>query len=867
MIDVQLFIRKNTLVLKGTVTTANTSPYTTIEDSSQTYTTNQFEGHFIKITSGTGVGSISYIISNTDKVLTLETGILVEVGTTFNIYRADYQKLDLFKSEKISITSQISSANDIGKVFTDFTQSFTIPASVNNNQILSHWYESSIDEGFDHRVRYAGYIEINSHRFKDGNFQLEKASKKNGFIETYTLTFYGNLTQLKDIIQDDKLKVLDFTEYNHNWDYLNVINRVTSATTTGDIKYPLIGSTRKFYYNDSTHHSQDITTNAGAINWNELFPAIKISNIFLKIKEKYGINFTGSFLNLDQYTKLYLYLKPSTELSFDSEPVRVDYNQITNFGGQFPTLNLATNVLTITSVYSTSSSAVKRNNIFMSITPFSGFTTIPYTIRIFKNNILYKTFSNLVGGQEVELDNFLTSDYYGTTQTYYAEVSATASFEFYGTINNLVTYNNGSSFQYSANRTTNQVLTAILNIGNYMPDITIANFLTGIIKAFNLMIIPTANNVFELTPLESYYNAGKITDITKYVYANEMEIEKPKLFKALNFTYEKSSNIINNFFRGYYLNEYGDLIYNPVSSNESASFDIKLPFENVLFERTAGSLFQTATIIDKDLKPYIPKPMLIYCNGLNTTALTGNDRIVFHTPAGGADAHYEVGYYNRFSNEYNSLPTDLSNSGLMTMNFGSEQSSWYSVLAPKGLYYRHYKNYVDNLYNIKTRIIKVKALLPPSLMTSRVLRGTKTSGIYLNDRLIIRNKRYIINSFTTDLTTGEANFELITDYRGANAVSSIGYRFATYSDLEFTNEATEFKTMIYLNDYDSFEIKGATNFLVYTRPSTPEYNDFLLSVTVPENKSGSDRTDEIGIEFTKDGVLEVTEKIIIKQLV
>lgn len=861
MIDVQLFIRKNTLVLNGTVTTANASPYTLVEDSSASYTTNEFEGHFIKITFGTGAGSISYIASNTNKVLTLVTGIQVEVGTKFSIYRADYQKLDLFKSEKISITSQIASVNDIGKVFTDFTQSFTIPASVNNNQILSHWYESSVSEGFDHRVRYAGYIEINSHRFKDGNFQLEKASKKNGFIETYTLTFYGNLTQLKDILQDDKLKSLDFTEYNHTWDYTNVINRVTSATTTGDIKYPLIGSKRKFYYNDASYPAEDITTNAGAINWNELFPAIKISNIFLKIKQKYGIDFTGSFLTLDQYTKLYLYLKPSTELNFDSQSVRVDYNQITS--GTFPKLNLTTDVLTLTFPTNTS---VKTTTINLKIEPFFGFTTIPYTIRVFRNNILYKTFSNLVGIQTVQMDNLTSTDYFGTTQTYYSEVSASASFQFFGTISSLEVYNNGTFTLFSANRTSNQVLNAILNIGNYMPDITIADFLTGIIKAFNLMIVPTTSNVFELTPLESYYNAGKITDITKYVYSNEMEIEKPKLFKAINFTYEKSPNIINNFYRGYYGTEYGDLIYNPISSNESASYDIKLPFENVLFERTTGTQFETATIVDKDLKPYIPKPMLIYCNGLNTTALSGGDRIIFKTPAPAPDDFYEVAYYNRFSNEFNSLPTDLTNSGLMTMNFGSEQSPWYNVLAPKGLYFRHYKNYIDNLYNIKTRIIKVKALLPTSLMTSRVLRGTKRSGIYLNDRLIIRNKRYIINSFTTDLTTGEANFELITDYRGANASLSIGYRFATYSDLEFTNEATTFETTIYLNDYDSFALKGATSFLVYTISGSPEYNDLVLSVSVPANVTGSDRSDEIGIEYTRDGVLEVTEKITIRQL-
>ena len=35
----------------------------------------------------------------------------------------------------------------------------------------------------------------------------------------------------------------------------------------------------------------------------------------------------------------------------------------------------------------------------------------------------------------------------------------------------------------------------------------------------------------------------------------------------------------------------------------------------------------------------------------------------------------------------------------------------------------------------------------------------------LNDRVLIRNKRYVINQYTTDLTTFETSFELIQDFR------------------------------------------------------------------------------------------------------
>jgi hypothetical protein len=41
-------------------------------------------------------------------------------------------------------------------------------------------------------------------------------------------------------------------------------------------------------------------------------------------------------------------------------------------------------------------------------------------------------------------------------------------------------------------------------------------------------------------------------------------------------------------------------------------------------------------------------------------------------------------------------------------------------------------------------------------------------NLKLNDRIVIRDKRYIINQFTTDLTTFESDFELIQDFRSLN---------------------------------------------------------------------------------------------------
>jgi hypothetical protein len=762
-------------------------------------------------------------------------------------------RIELFDDEKISVTSSLQNANDLGKLYTDYSQSFTVPASDNNNKIFKHWYENSIDNGYDHTIRQDAYIELDTIRYKTGKIQLEKANKKEGFINSYTLTFYGNLTQLKDVLKDTKLNALNWSVYNHVYNSAEVKKRIIQSPMNYIIGYPLIGSKNKYYYKNGIS-SEDITLSTAAIKWHELFPAISMYRVFDRIQNYFGLTFQGTFLDMQQFTELNLYLKNAEIFKVQTEKFTLNPNTNT---GSFPELNLSTGIITTNWNFASGSAYATKIKIQLTVTPAD--LNIPYTVFVYKNGLLFSTFSNLVGvngsaGNAFQIDLFSRQNE-PQNNVYEIKISSDEA-------NNFSSkfwywrYNNNAIQSFATSITSvNQSTVSNINIANYVPDITVEAFLTGIIKAFNLMVIPIADNTFEFVPLELYYNQGKILDITKHVYSEEFDIERPKLFKAINFQYEKSSNVLNNAFYRNNNTEYGDLIYLNNNSNESSNYDIKLPFENVLFERTRNENFLTASLIDKDLKPYTPKPMLIYNNGMSNLSTP-----VIMTTETGTTTFSD---YQRYSNEYTNIPTDSNQ--LMTMNFGNEQSPWYNILAPQGLYFRMYSNYVQNLYNLKTRILKIKAVLPISLLSSNVTDGYgKKIGINLNDRLIIRNKRYIINNFTTDLTSGEATFELITDYRGIDAKSTVGYKYASNMDVNIDNTNQDFKITIYKNDYDYFDLKGAENFLNYT-PTSNNYSDYVLDINAPQNTSGIDRNDRISIEYYSKNTLQLTEYIYILQ--
>jgi len=480
---------------------------------------------------------------------------------------------------------------------------------------------------------------------------------------------------------------------------------------------------------------------------------------------------------------------------------------------------------------------------------------------IYKNGVLFKTFSNLLGVNGLEVDLFSKQNEPGNN-VYEIKISSNSSNSFnskfwYWRYNNNAINSFATSITSAVQNTNSNI-----NVSNYIPDITVSDFVIGLVKMFNLMIIPTSKTSFELIPLELYYQAGDVNDVTKYIRSEEADIERPKLFKSINFQYEKSSNILNNAF--YRINnlEYGDLVLNNDNVNESQSYEIKLPFENVLFERaTIGSNiynFETATFIDKDLKPYTPKPLLIYENGLTSVS---SFPIYITT----STSPVTINNYNRFSNEYSSVPSDLSY--LMSSNFGEYQSAWYGVNASNGLYKRQYSNYISNLYNTKTRILKVKAILPDTLLNLNLKNGKKKSlGLKLNDRVIIRDKRYIINSYTTDLTTSETSFELINDYRGADASSTVGYKFSSSDVIAVDNTVKEFPYTIYLNEYDSFNIlDDSASLFVRWADSINNINDIQIMVSIQENTTGLDRSEAIPLEYYKDGVLALTTYLNILQ--
>ena len=287
------------------------------------------------------------------------------LGGLFGYYE-NSERLELFNDETINLTSTVQNVQDISKTFTDFSQSFTIPANDHNNRILQHFYQSDVNALFDYNLRLDSFIEIDLTFFRRGKLQVEKANLKNGRPESYTVTFYGDGRTLKDYFGEDLLSDLDYTDYNHVYNGTEVANRITNATNQYDVKYPLISSKRIWHYQsnyvnattpnwlDITSISQnDIHATSGAVQYNELFPAFRVARIFDLIEAKYGVTFTGTFLNDERFTKLFLYYKNKNEFEVIGKQEIIDIQSVSPPSGIYdlsPYIDTTTDTITFTEI-------------------------------------------------------------------------------------------------------------------------------------------------------------------------------------------------------------------------------------------------------------------------------------------------------------------------------------------------------------------------------------------------------------------------------------------------------------------------------------------------------------------------------------
>jgi hypothetical protein len=697
-------------------------------------------------------------------------------------------RLDIFDDEEISINLSVQNVQDISKVFTDFTQGFTIPASPRNNEILQHYYNANITESiittetggspvwnsigitwntfntawnsgasstsvvntFDGRLRQEARIEINSLPFRTGVIEVENVQLKGTEPYAYTLTFYGDVVTLTDLFGEDYLYDVDFSEFNHEYTDTVVFNKLTTNDDTG-LFYPLCSPVKNWFYrsgsggaanneNNIAHHSGG--AGQRGIRYYELKPALKVQSILNAIAAQYGITFTGSFLSATPFVDLSLWLHRYEGYLFgggnDIAWQLINFNRTTGGGTEF---NLTTETWNVvdTDFYQLEVTITNVN--------------AAYEIGLFTNGVLVSSISNAAHAASSVTHTFIGLGFNaGDAVQLFIRPSTSVSFNYrvddYEAIDAST-----STKRFEVDQTASATYSFQVVVQDIMPEIKVKDFLAGILKMYNMVIVPTTSTSFLLQPLEDWYAAGTDQNYQTYLDITEYVVNRPPLYREIEFKYQETEAILG--FQYLQTNNVGFGDLNNTFSFDGDEFLIEVPFECPLFERLTDQANGVLTNVlvyksitseaneDGIFNPYLGAPVLFY-GYFDNYDLEETNPLTF-VNADGTHEQVNIAWYANTSNRYSSAADSHS------ICFGADIDPYHLQSVNQSLYFNEYSDYITDLYAKSRRLYNVEAVLPIG----------KIITLNLQNAIIWNNTKYLINNVSLNMTTGKASFELL----------------------------------------------------------------------------------------------------------
>jgi hypothetical protein len=682
---------------------------------------------------------------------------------TLQVYIGE-TRLDLFSDESINVTQSIQNIKDISKIFTDFSRSFTVPASKTNNKIFKHYNNKNIVGGFDARKKVEARLEINNKPFRSGKIKLDGVNLKDGVTASYKITFIGNTVNLKDIVAEEKLETLDWLD-NFTLNYS--ATRVKAALQDGiDFSFneqvypqaivaPLITNTTRLFYDSADTYeaypnalggnlyvqpTYDATTHSG-VYYEELEYAIRVHLIVKAIEQEYGLIFSTDFFNESnsEYYNLYMWLHRDKGRTFEGDA-------ITTLAEPFEEGTRSRFRLFQDKLIVFNADVGSKINYTLSVT-----TNTPATFKVIvrKDGATYNS-TTVENGTTVQLSGILQSSSTG----YKVYVESDEVFTFVATWNILDIFNGEELTSSTTNVQMNTIREFIITENT--PNMKIIDFLNGLFKTFNLTAYEK-DGVIYIDTLDRYYaSSTNVWELDQHVDSKDEVVDNALPFQEIDFKYKGTNTFLAKKHTNVFAQEWGELRYTSEDGLNDASpnvYSVELPFEHLKYERLLDNADKSNTNVmygwfaDDKGSSYVGEPLIFYPvqNSGTDIQFLNNENYV------DANSRTIISTYFVPSNSL-SLDSAVSTSNL---NFYLQANEYTFTPAFTGtLFAKFYRTYIRNVFDVRNRLTKLTAKLPLNFLLK----------FQLNDKIRFRGNYYKINSITSDLLTGKATLELINQY-------------------------------------------------------------------------------------------------------
>lgn len=677
--------------------------------------------------------------------------------TELKIYADNkYYNVDLFDNEPIELTKSIIELTEPEQRKSDYTKTINIPGTANNNSIFSNIFDvnHSILNGDNANF----FVDFDPRKKANCILYREGIPQIRGYLQmtsiniideqniTYELVVYGRFANLFQDVGDRLLSDYDFSEYTHEWTETNVRNSINTSIIINGVTalfqlgrgyvYPLID----YGFDNNAQQTYNV---------DQLYPALYVKTILDKILKTHGYRYestiqSNTFLNSTEFKRLIIpasgnnlrltdtevadrtfvvdritddYLGAATnnavKLMFDNtvqdtDPVGVAANHsswvVPTGGGGFYNfvLHLYFNI-------NTSVSIPVFENIYFSMDAFIE-TTSGNVINVGATSKFISMLPNqsnadiaidFQSGNKLIFDGDEILVKWQITNAVISNGTVLSPSDFDITIKETTRFYNLPSPELSEGFD--------LNPTNALPELKAKDFLTALIKMFNLYIEPNQldDRLLMIEPRDIYYNTN-VVDLTNNLDVSKDFIQKPMGaldFKRLEFSYAKDDDYWNKDYTDKYSYNHGFKRLEVDNDFLVETKKIELPFAPTPLQQPKTNDRIIPQIVWWKDQNWVngrvnktAKPRILYYGGLK---YTGSNFTIHSNLTNTNNLYTNYGYAGHVDDPVN--PN-------YDLNWATSQEIYYTIggqtpITINNLYKRYWEKYIKEITDKDSKII------------------------------------------------------------------------------------------------------------------------------------------------------------------
>ena len=687
-------------------------------------------------------------------------------------------KYDLDLMEDVPFRLDISAieSGDIGKVFGISSQQLTLPPTKTNNDFFGNLYDigSSGNTSFIKTVP-AQVLEDGIEIFT-GKIYLDSVVTDNRGNDLYNVVVVNETVDFNFLIKDTTFADLDFSSLNHAYSYGNITSSWDQTLEGGAVFYPLIN------YGFDDENPLDTQIKGGGdprsfsnynspIRVDDFKPAIRLRDCLDAIFDSVNYSYTSSFFTSGNYTDdIYLLATKDDKKGIsDVNPVSQSFRAYNAQNQDYPAPTVSQLVNFTTESYDNAGNYNGTNtftagengtyqfeiNLVYEILGYSAVGDSRFVdVKIFKNGSQFDIYNfDLEGVVQGQIN--VVTQYYNLSATDNIQVKVSFTKSGAGAETFRVVGSGNTRFKLLQGPTS--ILGGTVDLSLVYGDISVPEFLQGLIEKFNLVIEPVKNerNVLKIETFNDWVDQGNVKDWTdKIDYNQKWQISHPLQGqpKNIKFTDVEDNIAITQYHKRTTGKVYG--VYDYISESDLANG-----------EKTIGRLFAPTpmkgingapmTVLpalaeqddsSQSLKRTAFAPRLLFHNGRqdvlgtvgkNAIGLTQQNRYYFQDENG--VVHTETDY--GLASHLQATPAVFGET--KDLHFGNNWSpGHYNYHQPQfngvtknTAFYEYWSFYINELYDIDSRKVVCNVFLEP----------TEIPQISLNDKIFIDGHYYRIN--------------------------------------------------------------------------------------------------------------------------